>query len=515
MNILNNEFNYYPSNQFKQYNKYNTNNILQNSFEQKNVYNDNFKNYELRKIIKEEFESHIIPYRNEINQLKEEINNIYNSFNKNSIESLIKDIKISLYNFVDKKIFYQKLEEMDSKIDNNSNNFNQSKFNLINNIVKEIKKVNLEINNIRNNNNLMKLNFSQNKIEKEPIDNNNLNEIKLKDITDKTSFLKTDFENLKEEIDSFKKITTSSILENNKNLNKLEFDFENLKNDNSSNKLNYLQDISKIKEDIKKIRIDINDMKIINEDTSMKNFNNNNEIKIYEILEKLNLTRLSKFDLDKYNMIYESYEKLMKNFINLTKIIENQNNNMSKLNNKLNEVSFLASKQSKKEIINYPEDNNLFQKKIDILERQIQYLQDRIEKISLETIHIKDSNNLYENNKEDKLIMKQEITKLSNQIAVYNTLIEENNKKREEINLRIDELKKEIKEEKNVGLENKMSNLQNQNNIKTNQQKVIEFEDKYKKLEETIIILNEEKIKKLETEIARIDEKWNSYVRGN
>ena len=267
MNILNNEFNYYPSNQFKQYNKYNTNNILQNSFEQKNVYNDNFKNYELRKIIKEEFESHIIPYRNEINQLKEEINNIYNSFNKNSIESLIKDIKISLYNFVDKKIFYQKLEEMDSKIDNNSNNFNQSKFNLINNIVKEIKKVNLEINNIRNNNNLMKLNFSQNKIEKEPIDNNNLNEIKLKDITDKTSFLKTDFENLKEEIDSFKKTTTSSILENNKNLNKLEFDFENIKNDNSSNKLNYLQDISKIKEDIKKIRIDINDMKIVNEDT--------------------------------------------------------------------------------------------------------------------------------------------------------------------------------------------------------------------------------------------------------
>ena len=70
----------------------------------------------------------------------------------------------------------------------------------------------------------MKFSFQKSIIEKEPFGNlNNLNDIKLKDIMDKNSSLKTNFDNLKEEMDIFKKSISSSILDNNKNLDELVF----------------------------------------------------------------------------------------------------------------------------------------------------------------------------------------------------------------------------------------------------------------------------------------------------
>ena len=508
-----NGFNYLSSSKNNQYFNNYTNNILKSSYDFKNAHNNNnFSNYEIRKLIKEEMESQIIPYRNEISKLKEEINNIYNNLNKDSIESLIKEIKLNLYNFVDKKYFNQKFEELDSKIEINTNNTNNPR-DKINIIINEIKKLKIEINNIKNNNEVMKFSFQKSIIEKEPFGNlNNLNDIKLKDIMDKNSSLKTNFDNLKEEMDIFKKSISSSILDNNKNLDELVFKIEHLKLDDSSMKLNKLQDINKIKDDIKKLKYDINEMKIEIESNSFKSIDKNKDMKIYEILEKLNLTKLSNFDLDKYNMIYESYEKLMNNYINISKILEHHNNTLEKLNSKLEHVSFFSSKQAKKDIINFSDDNSIIQKKLEILERQIQYLQDRTERISLDAINIKESNNNYEKNKEEKLLMEQKINKLINQMSVYNAFIEDNNKKREELNIRIDEIKKDNKDNKDINMENKVNILQNQNSIKNNQQKLLELDNKNKILEEIIIKLEEEKFKKLENQIIRIEEKINSNL---
>ena len=518
MNFTNNEFGNYNSKRNNNYLNNYSNNFLQSSFEQRNQSVNNISNYDLRKIIKEELESQIAPFKKQIFYLKDEINNIYNNLNKESIENLIKDIKLSLYNFVDKKYFSQKIEEMNSRIDANANNLSKPQNAVINNIISEIKKIKLEINNIKINNNNSINNSNRysspfNQIEKVQKGNmDNLSEMKLKDINDKTSFLKTDIENLKEEINSFKNSCSSSILGSKKNFSELELKFENLKTDSSSNKLNLLKDVNKIKADIKKIKDDLNGMKIKNEKNYMNDINKNNDVKIYEILEQLNLTKLSNFDVDKYNIICESYEKLMKNYINISKIVEHQNNNIIQLNNKFNEISFLSKKQAKKESINYSDDNNIMQKKLEILDRQIQYLQNRVEKISMDNMQVKESNLDYEKRREENLLMKQEVNKISNQMAVFNAFIEENDKRREEINIRIDEIKKELKEEKGINSENNIKLLQIQNNIKTNEQKLIDLETKNKNLENIIIKIDEEKIKKLEEEIIRMKEKITANI---
>ena len=192
--------------------------------------------------------------------------------------------------------------------------------------------------------------------------------------------------------------------------------------------------------------------------------------------------------------------------------MKNQNNNIMTINNKLNEFSFLAKKQAKKEVLYNSEDNPVSQKKIEFLERQIQYLQDRTEKISLDAMHVNEANLDYGKRKEEILMMKQEINKLNNKLVEYYTLYEESNKRNEQINLRIDEIKKELKEEKNINLENKMNLLQNQNGINNNQQKIKELEEKNDELKNIIIKISEEKIKKLEDQIIRMDEKTNAYI---
>ena len=213
MNFLNNDFGYNFSKNSNQYINDYSSNILQSSFEKRNLVNNNLSNYELRKLIREEIESQVSPYKKEIYILKGEINKLYNNWNKDSIENLIKDIKLNLNNFVDKTYFKQKIEEIESEINLNGNNYNQK---LINNIINEIKMMKIEINNIKINNNLLynkNISLPEFKSEKEPIDNiNNVNNIKLKDIMDKSSFLKKDIENLKEEMNSYKEFSNSLII---------------------------------------------------------------------------------------------------------------------------------------------------------------------------------------------------------------------------------------------------------------------------------------------------------------
>ena len=500
---------YKPNNQYL---NFNSNNILQNSYEKRKTYNNNISDYDLRKIIKEEFESQIIPYKNEIQKLKMEINNFYVNENKDSIENLIKDIRLNFLNCVNKKLFDQKISEIEALISIN-NNKNDKK--IINSLINEIKKINLEIKNNKysinsllesNQNNLLQK--ASNKDVINPI--LNLNEIKIKDITDKSTFFQRDIENLKEEINSLKIFFNSSIMEKNKMIDELDLKFENFKNDDSSTKLNLYKDVNKVKEEIKKIRNEFNEIKIDNEDIRMNNINQNIDIKIYEILEKLNLKRLSNLDIDKFNMITETYDQLAKNYLIIAQKVKNQNDSVNSLLTKLNLIS--SELKVKKNLRNQDGNNDLIKNKYDYLERQLQFLYNRTEQIALDSMNIKESNINYEKRKEELLLMKKEINELNKQIEKYIIINEENDKRRDEINLRIDEIKNELKEEKNINMENKMNILQNQTIIKSDKEKLNAIEDKNNMLEKIIIKLDGEKIKNLENQIINMDKNLSQHI---
>ena len=513
MNFLNNEnYNFLKANNHYTNTNYSTNS-LQNSYGLSKSNNiNNISNFELRKIIKEEFESQIIPYKNEIQKLHSEINNFYMNENKDSIEQLIKEIRKNLFNCVDKKLFDQKISEIELLI-NINNKKNDMK--IINSLINEIKKINLEIKNIKYNNNFLsesnKNNLIQNK-SNENINNSslNLNEIKIKDIIDKNIFFQKDIENLKAEMKSIKTFSNSSIMENSKMVDELDLKFENFKNDDSSMKLNLYRDINKVKEEIKKIKNEFNEMKIDNESAHMNSMNQNLDIKIYEILEKLNLTKLSKLDIDKFNMIIEAYEQLEKNYLIISQKVKNQNDSVNSLLTKLNLIS--SELKVKKNIINQDNNNDIIKNKYEYLERQVQHMENRLEQILLDSMKIKESNINYEKRKEEFLLMKKGISEVNKQMEKYITLNEENEKRREEINLRIDEIKNELKEEKNINMENKMNILQNQTGIKSIKEKLNPIEDKNNILEKIILKLDGEKIKNLENQIINIDKNLSKHI---
>ena len=125
-------------------------------------------NYELRKIIKEEFDSLYKPYNIEINdnfsRIRAELNNIYelnneyklqnNMNDKNYMDNILKEIKKSLKNFTDYlsiNDFNKKIKELEEKI--NINNFgNNSNNNNNNNYPNkgEIKSMSIDIQDIKN-----------------------------------------------------------------------------------------------------------------------------------------------------------------------------------------------------------------------------------------------------------------------------------------------------------------------------------------------------------------------------
>ena len=515
MNFQKNENNnlFSPNNQYL--NVYSSN-ILQNSYDKRktnnSINNNNISNYELRKIIREEFESQMIPYKNEIQKIKSEINNFYTNENKDSIENLIKDIRLNFLNCVNKKLFDQKISEIEALI---SINNNKKDMKIINSLMNEMKKINLEIKNIKyTTNSLMesnKNNFLQNisnKSEMNPI--SNISDIKIKDIMDKNTFFQKDIENLKEEINSFKTYFNSSLMEKNKIVDELDLKFENFKNNDSSVKLNLYKDINKIKEEINKIRNEFNGIKIDNEDFRMNNINQNIDIKIYEILDKLNLTKLSKLDTDKFNMISETYEQLAKNYLIIAQKVKNQNDSVNSLLTKLNLMS--SELKAKKNSMNQDNNNELIKNKYEYLERQVQYLYNRTEQIALDSMNIKESNINYEKRKEEFLLIKKEINDLNKKMDKYNIIKEEDEKRRDEINLRIDEIKNELKEEKNINMENKMNILQNQTAIKSNKEKLINIEDKNNILEKVIFKLDGEKIKNLENQIINMDKNLSQHI---
>ena len=275
-------------------------------------------------------------------------------------------------------------------------------------------------------------------------------------------------------------------------------------------KLNLYRDINKVKEEIKKIKNEFNEMKIDNESAHMNSMNKNLDIKIYEILEKLNLTKLSKLDIDKYNMIIEAYEQLEKNYLIISQKVKNQNDSVNSLLTKLNLIS--SELKVKKNIINQDNNNDIIKNKYEYLERQVQHMENRLEQILLDSMKIKESNINYEKRKEEFLLMKKGISEVNKQMEKYITLNEENEKRREEINLRIDEIKNELKEEKNINMENKMNILQNQTGIKSIKEKLNPIEDKNNILEKIILKLDGEKIKNLENQIINIDKNLSKHI---
>ena len=386
MNFPKKDIKYYDTDSSNNSTNNYTNNIVQTNYLQRNQTFNNLSNFELRKIIKEEFESYIKPYKIEILRLKGDINNkLSNNYFDNNLN-------FNSFPFVDKEVFNQRMKKIESEMDFRLNNLKASQ-NKINNIIKkDVNKIQFELNNIKNDNSNKK-SLELNKEENSSFaDINKLNEI---------------LGNLKEDMNSFKTELISSLFEKNKISGKFDFKAEDLKNDSNSN--NYNLSINKIKEDMKKINGEI---------LIIKNENENLETKIYQILEKLNLTKLSNFKLDKFYTIQKSCSILMDNYLDITNMINNLNNKME-----------------------------------------------------------------------------HELNKISDQININFNSIENHN-------LRINELAKEFSEEKSVNLENI---LQNKNNIKTNRKKLMELEEKNKISDQIIIKLDEEKLKKLENRIKKIE----------
>ena len=377
MNFPKKDIKYYDTDSSNNSTNNYTNNIVQTNYLQRNQTFNKLSNFELRKIIKEEFESYIKPYKIEILRLKGDINNkLSNNYFDNNLN-------FNSFAFVDKEVFNQRMKKIESEMDFRLNNLKASQ-NKINSIIKkDVNKIQCELNNIKNDNSKRKSLELNNEENSSFTDLNKLNEILGK---------------WKEDMNSFKTELISSLFEKNKISDKLDFKAEDLKNDSNSN--NYNLSINKIKEDMKKINGEI---------LIIKNENENLENKI---------TKLSNFKLDKFYTIQKSCSILMDNYLDITNMINNLNNKME-----------------------------------------------------------------------------HELNKISDQININFNSIENHN-------LRINELAKEFSEEKSVNLENI---LQNKNNIKTNRKKLMELEEKNKISDQIIIKLDEEKLKKLENRIKKIE----------
>ena len=377
MNFPKKDIKYYDTDSSNNSTNNYTNNIVQTNYLQRNQTFNKLSNFELRKIIKEEFESYIKPYKIEILRLKGDINNkLSNNYFDNKLN-------FNSFAFVDKEVFNQRMKKIESEMDFRLNNLKASQ-NKINSIIKkDVNKIQCELNNIKNDNSKRKSLELNNEENSSFTDLNKLNEILGK---------------WKEDMNSFKTELISSLFEKNKISDKLDFKAEDLKNDSNSN--NYNLSINKIKEDMKKINGEI---------LIIKNENENLENKI---------TKLSNFKLDKFYTIQKSCSILMDNYLDITNMINNLNNKME-----------------------------------------------------------------------------HELNKISDQININFNSIENHN-------LRINELAKEFSEEKSVNLENI---LQNKNNIKTNRKKLMELEEKNKISDQIIIKLDEEKLKKLENRIKKIE----------
>ena len=442
MNYPKKDLNYFDTNSSNNFTNNYTNNIVQTYYNPRNQPFNNISNSELRKIIKDEFESFIKPYKNEILRLKGDINN------KLSHNNCYNNLKLDLFTFVDKEVFNQRMKELGSEMDLRLNNLKASQNKINNILLKDINQMQIDINNLKKENSNKKI-LEINKEENTSFsDINKLNEI---------------FENLQENMNSFKHKLISSIFEKNKISDELDLKFEDLNNECNAN--NYILFINKIKEDIKKINDELNIIK-----------NENTENKIYEILEKLNLTQFSNFDLDKFYTILKSYNILMDNNLHTTNMINNLNKKIEKelnsINNKMNINKSSIEKNNTKisELIKeFSEEKNInLENKINIKTntKKLIELEEKRKMYDEIIIKLDEENKKLENkikNIEDKIIEeRKKLNELNNEIIMNNN--RNNNEKIQEINPEILNIKKEINNIKNDKIINNSLKSLEQNN---------------------------------------------------
>lgn len=411
-NFPNDEYKYISANVNNNYINNYTNNTIQKPYEPKNQNFINISYSDLKKIIKEEFDSQIIPYKNEIIKLKKII------------------ININKCQEPDKDLIHKRME---SSINFSANNLNISQNNIISNIQKEINKLKSEINNFKSIKSLKSDSqiVQLNKKEKEQFD-----------------FII----NLKNNVENIKKDTTSK----KKIYDEMKLNLENLKASN----LNLTSEITQIKAHMKKLE---ESFKIESENNSINNLNIYNEAKIFEILGKLNLTKLSNFDIGKFYTIRDGYSALIDNYLTTSEIIKEQNNKIGMLNIKLNEISFSN------------------------LEMEIQSLKETIEK------------------------MKQENNKVNIRMTIYKKINEESNKLREELNIRINDIKNEISNNNKIQVYKIIQDFKNEIlNIKEeiNNEKKILSEEVKTKLKDNL-----DDMRKLEIRISELEKEINNFKK--
>lgn len=411
-NFPNDEYKYISANVNNNYINNYTNNTIQKPYEPKNQNFINISYSDLKKIIKEEFDSQIIPYKNEIIKLKKII------------------ININKCQEPDKDLIHKRME---SSINFSANNLNISQNNIISNIQKEINKLKSEINNFKSIKSLKSDSqiVQLNKKEKEQFDF--------------IINLKNNVENIKKDTAGKKKI-----------YDEMKLNLENLKESN----LNLTSEITQIKAHMKKLE---ESFKIESENNSINNLNIYNEAKIFEILGKLNLTKLSNFDIGKFYTIRDGYSALIDNYMMTSKIIKEQNNKIEMLNIKLNEISFSN------------------------LEMEIQSLKETIEK------------------------MKQENNKVNIRMTIYKKINEESNKLREELNIRINDIKNEISNNNKIQVYKIIQDFKNEIlNIKEeiNNEKKILSEEVKTKLKDNL-----DDMRKLEIRISELEKEINNIKK--
>ena len=463
---------------------------------QKNMQNSQLTNYELRKIIKEEFESLYRPYHSEIennfNRLRGEINNIYQLNNddrikdikndKYDIEIALKEIKKTLFNYVSFNEYNKKLNELEEKINfknSKNDNFIINKMNNLNEEIEQIKSKFNEINNRLNNNyNFNEFNQNNNNIQ--------LNDLKLKDLINKNSFLQKDLENLKEEMDKFKNKVNSSIIDKNKILNELEFKCNSLNvYENKHNIIN--NDLKRIKESIKDINRTNEEIKNSINFNNTYNLRNNNsynanenvEQKINYILQKLDLTSL---DTNKFRQVCDGYEKLLNNYINISKIVAHINTAIKELNTKIQNMKPNENNNTISLNSDIKTDILLVNRKNEFLERQFQYLQDKVERLSIDAMKINNSSNDFIFKKENILLMQKDIEKIKQEIYMNNKSVEEEKIKIEKNIDRIQKIENDLKEGKIKGEQNierieKIESELKEENNKKNEEKVYKIQE--------------------------------------
>ena len=442
---------YFDANRNNNFTNNCTNNFVRTYYEPRSELFNNISDCELKKIIKKEFESFIIPYETDIFKLREDIKILYNNNSKTKFNSS---------EFVDKELFNQSMKKMESEIDSRFNDLKGTQNKLYNIIMNDKNHIQYEVNNNKNNNSIntiLELNKEKNASFN---DFNKLNEF---------------FDNFQENMNSIKNKLISSLYNKNKINVELDSKFENLKNDFNSNSYNLYN--NKINEDMKKINNEYN-----------INKNENIENTIYEVLKKLNLTKFSNFDLDKFYTVQKGCNTLMENYSITAKMVNNINyklekelNELNKINNQMNmykisieanseRISELKNEFNEEKNINLENKNNIKtnKQKLVQLEEKSKKSEDIIKKLDGEKFEKrikKIEEELAYNIEEGK-----KLDKINNEINMKNKNITE---KIEKISQEIIYIKKEIDIIKNDKLPN--------NNLKSFEEK--KEDKKEKKLE--------------------------------